>query len=212
MWYIYSLKDCRMNHLAEVTALKNRYFALRHGQSQANIEEIILSHPENGTAGWGLSDTGKEQAAQAGRVGVELGMTKENTEIYTSDFVRAEETAKIFADAIGSDDIHISQKLRERHFGNFEKQHNSNYDVVWASDVVDPTHQENDVESVASVQDRTTSLILELEGLYEGKNLILVSHGDALQILQTGFAKIDSKDHRSLPHLNTAELRELTLA
>ncbi len=201
-----------MNHLAGITALKNRYFALRHGQSLANVQEIILSHPENGTTGWGLSETGREQAGHAGQTGVTLGMTKENTEVYASDFVRAEETAKIFADAIGADDIHITQKLRERHFGNFEKQHNSNYEVVWASDVQDPTHQENDVESVVAVQDRTTSLILELEGLYEGKNIILVSHGDALQILQTGFAKIDPAQHRSLPHLNTAELRELKIA
>ena len=41
--------------------------------------------------------------------------------------------------------------------------------------------------------------------------VVLVAHGDVLQILQTRFACVDPRTHRSLPHLETAPLRSLSL-
>ena len=41
--------------------------------------------------------------------------------------------------------------------------------------------------------------------------VICVAHGDVLQILQTAFAKIDGSLHRTLPHLETASLRQLIM-
>ncbi len=101
--------------------------------------------------------------------------------------------------------------MRERYFGDWEQKHNRHYQDVWDEDINDPNHKNNNVESTAEVLDRTTSLIKDLEEKYSGKKILLVSHGDALQILQTGFEKVSSSCHRSLPHLNVAEIRELTL-
>jgi hypothetical protein len=45
-----------------------------------------------------------------------------------------------------------------------------------------------------------------------GWKCVLVAHGDVLQILQTGFLRHeDASGHRSLEHLETATIRELTL-
>ena len=41
--------------------------------------------------------------------------------------------------------------------------------------------------------------------------IVLVAHGDVLQILQTAFLKRDGKYHRSVEHLETAQLRKLEL-
>ena len=49
------------------------------------------------------------------------------------------------------------------------------------------------------------------ESAREGHVVLLVSHGDCLQILQTAFAGVDVSAHRSLPHLETCELRRLEL-
>jgi hypothetical protein len=46
--------------------LKNRYFALRHGQSEANVENIISSLPARGTTIHGLTQLGREQARGKG--------------------------------------------------------------------------------------------------------------------------------------------------
>ncbi|MBO0776261.1 MAG: histidine phosphatase family protein, partial [Actinobacteria bacterium] len=67
--------------------------------------------------------------------------------------------------------------------------------------------RDNDVEPVTAVLDRTTAFVAALEREHRGRDILLVSHGDALQILQAGFAGVDPARHRSLPHLRTAEIR-----
>ena len=59
--------------------------------------------------------------------------------------------------------------------------------------------------------DRTTALIADLERRYSGRDILLVSHGDTLQIMQAGFLRMDPSAHRRLPHLDTAEIRQLRL-
>ena len=65
---------------------------------------------------------------------------------------------------------------------------------------------------MAAVLDRTTAFVAALERRHSGRDILLVSHGDTLQILQAGFLRVDPSRHRSLPHLATAEIRRLHLA
>lgn len=199
-----------MNHLQNVSKLKNRYWAMRHGQSKANLQHIVISHPENGThEDYALSELGREQARTAA---ANAPLTQE-TIIYCSDFSRARETAHIVQHVLDIPEIHITQKLRERHFGDWEKSDQSNvYHKVWDSDHANADHVENNVEAVNMVLDRATSLIIDLEKKYQDKDILLVSHGDTLQILQTGFQKTYPGKHRDLPHLEVAEVRELNLS
>jgi broad specificity phosphatase PhoE len=60
--------------------------------------------------------------------------------------------------------------------------------------------------------DRATALIRDLEREHSGQVILLVSHGDTLQIMQAGFARMDAGEHRRLAHLATAEVRRLDLA
>jgi probable phosphoglycerate mutase len=103
----------------------------------------------------------------------------------------------------------LTPKLRERYFGLWDKKHSSHYHDVWTNDKFDANHKKDDVESTAEVRERTTSLINDLEREYQGKTILLVSHGDALQILLTAFADIESSQHRTLTHLETAEIRRV---
>ncbi|MGD1003317.1 MAG: histidine phosphatase family protein [Minisyncoccia bacterium] len=57
---------------------------------------------------------------------------------------------------------------------------------------------------------RVSGLIYDLEDRYVGKNILLVSHGDALQILQTFFENKPSSAHRELRHVQVAEVRKLS--
>ncbi len=152
--------------------------------------------------------------------------------IFSSDFTRARETAGIFAQAIVDADIPLYQngvknemRLRERFFGDFNGDSDSHYQDVWNVDCKDPNHTEFNVESVNSVVERTSGLILDLEteleraGTDDDNNndanhpykVILVAHGDVLQILQTAFLKKCGSVHRSLEHLETASVREMDL-
>lgn len=86
------------------------------------------------------------------------------------------------------------------------------YNDVWRDDAVDPTHETNEVESVVSVMDRTSSMILDWDDKFENFMVICVAHGDVLQMLQTAFSRMDGSLHRTLEHLDTATLRKLPLA
>jgi len=54
-----------VNKLKNISSLKNSFFALRHGQSLANVAKIISSDPSISTVEHGLSDIGKAQVASS---------------------------------------------------------------------------------------------------------------------------------------------------
>jgi len=181
---------------------------MRHGQSKANVAGLIISHPENGThSDYALSPTGSQQALSS----AQQTHLDDTTIIFSSDFSRALETAEIVRQQLSCAQVQITHSLRERNFGEYEMSDHGNYQLVWNDDIVDATHKNNGVESIEEVTERVTSFINRLEATYMDKNILLVSHGDTLQILQTAFQKVDGSAHRSLPHLETAEIRELQL-
>lgn len=193
-----------------VRGTRNKYFAQRHGKSHANEEGIIVSSAAQGVPGFGLTDEGREQARRAALAAKEGGILDESVLIVSSDFLRARETAEITAAALGARDaVVLSDRLRERFFGELDGQSNEHYEKVWAFDLEDHLHERFGSESVASVLARTLSLIQELESRHEGRDILLVSHGDTLQILQTHFEAVRPSLHRSLPHLGTGEIRPL---
>ena len=57
---------------------------------------------------------------------------------------------------------------------------------------------------------RTLILISKLEKKHKNKKILLVSHGDVLQILHTHVSGKPVGHHRLIPHLETAEIRELS--
>jgi probable phosphoglycerate mutase len=133
--------------------------------------------------------------------------------IYSSDFKRALETAQIVHDKLGCmNAIVLRTELRERFFGDWEQTRHDNYHWVWQRDEKNAAHTEHRVEAALAVMDRVTALILELDRELRDQMILLVAHGDVLQILQTAFHKERAERHRSLPHLHTAEIRELRLA
>jgi broad specificity phosphatase PhoE len=197
-----------MNHLSRAERLANRYRVMRHGQSKANEAGVIVSRIESDRRGdWGLSELGRRQAlTAASQCDLPAG-----TVVCSSDFSRARETAEIMRAHLGAPEVTIAEALRERCFGDLEGTPAANYARVWAADNADPGHASGGVESATAVLDRATGLIADLERRYRGRDILLVSHGDTLQILQAGFLRMEPDRHRQVPHLETAEIRELHL-
>jgi broad specificity phosphatase PhoE len=207
-----------MNHLSGLDRLANNFSVMRHGQSKANVEGIIVSRVENDRSGdYGLTELGRKQALTAAQgCGLPAG-----TLIFSSDFARARQTARIVRDQLGAVDVVLAQALRERCFGAWEGTSTDNYARVWAADeagtgeagATQPNGGQPDgVEPASAVLDRATALVADLERRYSGRDILLVSHGDTLQILQAGFLRMDPSRHRSLPALETAEIRQLRLS
>jgi probable phosphoglycerate mutase len=186
--------------------LNNRYFAMRHGQSLANEQGIIISHPANGVlAEYGLSEIGKNQVAAS----VKKSILPPDTVIYSSDFSRARQTAEIVCQQIGGSEVTLAEELRERYFGDWEKMPFANYEKVWQVDREHADWHKHNVEPVNDVLTRTLRLITEIEYHHLERDILLVSHGDTLQILQVGLSGQSPTKHRDLPYFETAEIRRL---
>ena len=78
---------------------RNTYWCVRHGQSTANVENIISSNPAIGSTKHELTALGKEQAHVAGADLwanlSELEVALEDVVVYSSNFTRARETARL---------------------------------------------------------------------------------------------------------------------
>jgi probable phosphoglycerate mutase len=197
-----------MNHLSGVDRLANRFSVMRHAQSSANVAGIIVSRIGSDLRGdYGLTGHGRRQALAAAQG---CGLPPD-TVIYSSDFARARQTAEIVRAHLGAVEVVMARSLRERRFGRWEGSAVGNYACVWAADETDACHADGSVEPAAAVLDRVTAFVAELERRHRGRRILLVSHGDTLQILQAGFLRVDPSRHRSLPHLATAEIRLLQL-
>ncbi|KAF9433949.1 hypothetical protein BGZ76_008759 [Entomortierella beljakovae] len=131
-----------------------------------------------------------------------------------------EQSAAITVQGEGPEQI---KDLRERFFGEFEMKMPSDdlYAAVWREDGFNPFHQLFGVESVVEVTKRVTGVIRDLEknekenrdkstlGIYPESWVIVVSHGDSLQILQTAMRGWSGDRHRQLDHLDTANWRQV---
>lgn len=198
-----------MNCLFNIDRLNNRYFAMRHGHSLANQQGIIVSHPDNGRSNYGLSELGREQVAASLQQDNHLDA---DTVVVTSDFKRARETAGIVLEILACrTPVYEEPRLRERYFGELELAADDGYEEVWQQDAANPDNQTRGVESVNQVMARVTSIVVDYENQYLGATILIISHGDALQILQTAFARLDASTHRQLDHLHTAEIRQLLI-
>ncbi len=189
--------------------LRNTYFVMRHGRSQANEQSLIVSSPNSGLQQFGLTEAGIEEVRNAIRLNRKDLMAV--TKIYASDFLRARQTAELVAQSLEIE-VEFTASLRERGFGDWEGKSNQNYETVWQADALSSTHQKWNVESVQSVADRMVAFLNQVDQSSSGQTFLLVSHGDPLQILLTHIAGNDLRTHRQLIPLGTGELRRLESA
>jgi broad specificity phosphatase PhoE len=89
-----------------------RFFLIRHGQSEASIKKIIAGHSDIP-----LTKLGKEQANALGQYLLESGIKFDA--VYSSDIVRASDTATIMRDKLGIKEIIYDKRLREHDAGIF---------------------------------------------------------------------------------------------
>lgn len=186
--------------------MNNRYLLMRHGESLANSKEIIVSKPENAINDYGLTKQGRNQTSNA----VCRAQLDQDLIIVSSDYLRARETAQIVADVLQTyNSIVLLPELRERDFGDWELRHQSNYNTVWEQDEKHPDQSINAVESVALTLARGIEVIELLEKKYTSRTILLVGHGDVLQILSAHYSGLEPRLHRTIQSIKNADIRPL---
>lgn len=182
----------------------NSYLLMRHGESEANVTGVIVSDPKIGCEGFGLTEHGVKQITASVH-----GFTGEAiTRIVCSDFLRTLQTAQLVADILNLPKPEQEKGLRERFFGKWDGMSAEHYQNIWQRDEMED-QSDDGVESPEAVLQRGFQVIEKLEQRYQNQVVLVVSHGDLLQILSTAFAGKSPKKHRSLPHHQTAEIKHM---
>ncbi|MDB4991874.1 MAG: Isoleucyl-tRNA synthetase, isoleucyl-tRNA synthetase, partial [Parcubacteria group bacterium] len=154
----------------------NTYSVMRHGEAEQNALGICSSAVDEP---YGLTEQGVAQVIESAK------NLKGVTRIFASPFVRAQETAKLVARELGlaESDITTDTRLGELNFGDFSglpaeefiayrKAHNYSFS--------DPMPNG---ESYADAKRRFGSFLYEIESTLSDENVLIVSHGIALETL-----------------------------
>lgn len=193
--------------------LKNKYFLLRHGETihQAEKKDIIYCYPDDDPA-CALLDEGIKEAQIAGEA-----LKRKNIDlIFSSDILRTRQTIEIVAKLInyGLEKIVYDTRLRDVNWGIFEGK---DKEEAWA-------YYNNDMmkrfelgvpqgESWNQCKARMVEVLEEIENNFANKNILIVSHGDPLWLLE-GYMKGKSNEELILEKsrkkdIRTGEIREI---
>nr|GMC85298.1 metal-independent phosphoserine phosphatase [Ipomoea batatas] len=169
--------------------LRNRYWVLRHGKSIPNELGLIVSS---------MVSERVEQARLAGdsfrKELIDNKFQPENVRICYSPFSRTRHTAKVVASQL---DIPFEGAQCMVWYG-----------MIWDLDEKDPFKQpEEGGESVADVVSRLTNALTSIEKEFQGCAVLIVSHGDPLQILQTILSAAGSCKNESF----ASKVKEITV-
>jgi probable phosphoglycerate mutase len=195
---------------------KNRLLFLRHGLSKANQLGLIVSQPENALHDYGLVEEGRQQVQESARgIAKNIGPI---AAVYASDFLRTRQTAVAFVETLGGDiPIRLSKDLRERSFGLLELQADDHYRRAWAWDMALATRKPSvpdqfmDIETPQNVAARMLKAIRLIDRDHQGETVLLVSHGDPLDMLFSALQGRHPGLHRDSP-FGQAEFRMLDIS
>ncbi len=205
--------DVRASRALGLSVLRNRYFAVRHGESEANVLGVAVGDPQRGVQGFGLTELGRRQAVEAAGTFMDMySPALDDTEIIASDFRRTRETAELLAERLGNAiPIRFSEGLRERFFGELEGKQHTTMATLLVREGMQALISDYGCEAAESVQDRVVGVIHKVEQEKSHKNVILVSHADPIQSLMAAFAGLNVSEHERIMPLGYAELAELSL-
>ena len=201
-----------LDELKDKTRSKNSFVLFRHGQSEANIANIISF--ETGKFGDKLTLEGREKAKKEAHnifKSFKEGKNENNGKIdiiIASPLIRTTETARILQEELNvSGDIIFDDRIREVNFGK-DKNGTSN------DNITDILSNENftfdtkfyDGESHADIKKRMMDFFYDIDKKYKGKNIVVVSHHlpTAISLFfqnnNKGFKKSDIKS--STPYIS----------
>lgn len=192
-----------------VPTSKNSYFLTRHGESELNTTWTL-----NGLVGVKnpLTEKGKVQVDEA----IKTLSNKQIDFIYHSPLERTVETAQRIAGGLGLQEsqLVVDDRLKEMQFGEFEGREVNEYHAFFGKGYNRLVMHPMGGESWNEVKQRVGEFLYEIDKKHEGKNILIVSHNGALQMIQ---AAAFGTDHERLGEIieddsfdmTNAEVREL---
>jgi len=196
-----SLKELAQSAVAS----GNRYFLLRHGFSESNRQKIISCWPEKSKIN--LTDKGREQIKKVAKT-----LKNKNIQlIFSSDLLRTKQTAEIVSEEIGVP-IKFDERLREYNTGEFNGELIEKFYEFIGEKINKFSKTPEGGENLSEVRKRIMNFILELQKKYQNKNILIISHGDPLCVLEGASQGLEDKEIVTImkgDYIQVGELREI---
>lgn len=187
----------------------NSYFVMRHGQADSNVLKIVDSNTP-GVAH--LTELGKEQALQSAK---ELKGKKIDL-IFTSPFLRTQETAQIVSSELGlaENSVIVDSRLGEINTGEFDGKSVDDYHSFFKSYEERFTKTPSGGESLFQMKGRLGAFLYEIDANYKDKNILIIGHEYVGWLLQAVAKGSDNEGSVSLwsgegEFIKTGEIQEL---
>lgn len=185
---------------------KNNFFLVRHCESNHNIDGVLAYGSENGSKASKLTEKG---IGQAEKIASTLKKNKVEV-IYSSPFARTLQTAKIIAKATGAK-IVTDKRLSELNGGVFNDRPIGDYYQFFKGDLERFTKTPPGGENLSDIKKRMMDFLMEINKENSGKNVVILSHGDPLWILECANLGLSNEEMLKAPGMNTGEFREIKL-
>lgn len=169
--------------LKELAALrkdkpKNTYYVMRHGEAWSNVNNVM----DNGTnENNHLTEKGMSQATDAA-----LSLQGKKIDIIVaSPVLRGKETAEIVGGILGLK-VEFDERLREYDMGIYDGKSREEYFASLSGSFVAYDTRVEGGETHEEVMHRSMAAVHDLEKKYEGKNILIVTHGGPARMIFAG--------------------------
>ena len=144
------------------------FIMVRHGESTGNVKRILSDDKDR----FPLTKKGRNQASIVAQELREINIKK----IYSSPILRTKQTAQIIADHLDCT-IEEDERLRERHFGEFNNKKVSAID--WKTLLIKGEYK--NIESWEEMYKRVVDFVKDRNEEY----VIMVTHYDPIRVIVT---------------------------
>lgn len=161
---------------AHVRQSGNTYYTMRHGESEKNVAEIVT----NVVDAYPLTERGRSETETTART------LKETIDlIITSPVLRARETAELMAQQLGlsAEQILVDERIRETEHGVYEGKTLAEFFSAYPRGIERFSSAPEGGETWSDIKKRMGEFLYDLEKSYQGKRILIVSHGDPLALL-----------------------------
>lgn len=174
------MKNKEKNDILDNMELKNKYFLLRHGQTPYQRDEdkrgILYPFPENPPVE--ITEEGRKKIEKA----AEVLKDKKIDLIFSSDFFRTQQSAGIVSEKLGLE-VNLDKRLRDLNIGDFYGGPKEKYQSYFLTREERFVKRPPNGENWNDVKARLLDFLNDIEKKYQGKNILIVSHGDPLWFL-----------------------------
>ena len=190
---------------------KNRYLILRHGKTIVQTRKGKIAYDWPSLDSFPLIKKGENKIRKLVKK-----LKKEKIDIiYSSDSLRARQTAEIVAKEFGLE-IKFDPRLRDINLGTYQNREKKEFRRDFPKTLERFEKRVPGGDSWLDIKKRVINFLKDIDEKHEGKNILIISHGDPLWLLEGATKGLSNKEllkeNLDKKTIRTGELRKIKVS